>query len=276
MYKNIALPSIDANHFPCFPEAVGMINEEPQHVCTRRSGEFPHFNLHLVTQGRGYVEIDGKTYELKAGDSFLFSPYQAQHYYSSEEEPWEVYFVHFYGTKIKEFLAEKGFYLTSLWTMKQREGLVRSFGSLIEGAEKNKLWQPAVLSTLTYAIVAEYVTQATPLAPRKDRSSADLVMSLMPELQERACEPFELKEWADRANVSTFYFCKLFRKLTHLSPMEFITLCRIRQAKQMLIENRHMPLANLALSCGYPSVSYFIQRFKKQEGLTPQEYRRNV
>lgn len=276
MFKYIALPSIGDNQFPCFPESVGLIRDDPIHLCLRGAGEFPHFNLHLVTKGKGSVVIDGKAHELKAGDSFLFAPQQAQHYYSSQDEPWEVYFVHFYGTKIKEFLAEKGFYQTSLWTMKRKEELERSFIALIEAAEKNKLWLSAALSTLAYAIIAEYVTQATPLAPKKDNRSADLVMSLMPELQERACEPFELKEWADRANVSTFYFCKLFRKLTQLTPMEFVSLCRIRQAKQMLIENRNMPLQDIASSCGYPSVSYFIQRFKKQEGLTPREYSRNV
>lgn len=276
MLTNIALPTIDGNQFICFPEAVGVIKEHSQHSAIRGEGEFPHFNVHLVTRGRGYVEIEGKTYELKKGDSFLFWPHQAQHYFSSHDEPWEVYFLHFYGGKIQQFLIEKGFSFTNLWAMKQWDRLQLAFEALIHEAERNKLLFPSVLSTLAYGIVTEYITQASPMTPRKENSSTTAIMELLSDMQEQACEPFELQQWADRANVSTYYFCKLFRKLTRQSPMEFITLCRIRQAKQLLIEHKKKPLAHIALECGYPSVSYFIQRFKKQEGMTPFEYRKNV
>jgi AraC-like DNA-binding protein len=94
-------------------------------------------------------------------------------------------------------------------------------------------------------------------------------------MQDEACQPFELKVWAAKAGVSSYYFCKPFRKATQLTPMEFISLCRIRQAKQLLLEQKKLPITQIALECGYPSVSYFIQRFKKQEGLTPLEYRKN-
>jgi len=276
MIKNIALPTIQGDAYVVYPESVGWYKQGSHRDTFRRGGEFPHFNLHLVTEGRGYVEIDGKPRELKRGDAFLFSPDQEQRYYPSEDDPWEVYFLHFYGGPIKEFLQSKGFYRTNLWTMRQWEGQVRAFDRLIDEAENHKLLYPAALSTLAYGVLAELATQAVPLAPRREMSRASVMLALLPELQERACEPFDLAEWAEKADVSASYFCKLFRKLTGQTPMEFVSLCRIRQAKQMLIEKRAATVAEIASSCGYPSASYFIQRFKKQEGMTPHEYKLNV
>lgn len=273
----IALPSIGADSFPCFPEMAGWIRGEPQHAALREAGEFPHFNLHIVFGGKGWVQVDGRQCELKAGDAFLFGPYQEQRYGSSADDPWDVYFLHFYGTKIKEYLAEKGFLRTNLWTLKSTDRLREAFEALVREAENGQVWRPAMFSALAYAIVVEFADRATPLAARKEGvGAASAILGLLPLMQERACEPFDLQEWADRAGVSPFYFCKLFRKITQSSPMEFIGLCRIRQAKTLLIEHRQRPLADIAAACGYPSVSYFIQRFKRQEGLTPREFRRRV
>lgn len=276
MLKHYALPTIREDQFVCFPELVGVYADYPAHSALRREGEFPHFNLHLVTQGRGYVELDGKTHELRSGDAFFFSPGQRQSYYSSQDEPWEVYWVHFYGDKMREFLLGKGFYATNLWMLNAWDRLREAFERLIDEAGQHKLLHPAQLSALTYAVVTEFASQAVPLTPRKERSSSDTVLGLLYELQERACEPFELQLWADKAGVSPYYFCKLFRKLTQRTPMEFVALCRIRQAKQLLIEQRSLSVASVAGQCGYPSVSYFIQRFKRQEGMTPAEFRNSV
>lgn len=276
MHKHIALSSINTNQYICFPESVGLYNDYPAHNTLREAGEFPHFNLHLVTKGKGFVELDGKVYELKKGDTFLFHPMQAQHYYSSPDDSWEVFWIHFYGDKIKEFLSEKGFYRTNLWTMNQWNGLLHAFELLIHEAERYKLLHPSLLSTLTYGIITEYMMQAIPLTPRREYDSSTTIIQLLTEMQDEACQPFELNAWAAKAGVSNYYFCKLFRKITQQTPMEFISLCRIRQAKQLLVEYKKKPVSQIALACGYPSVSYFIQRFKKHEGLTPLEYRRSM
>ncbi|QGQ95043.1 AraC family transcriptional regulator [Paenibacillus psychroresistens] len=273
--KHIALPTINANSFICFPESVGIYNDFPEHNTFRAADEFPLFNIHFITKGKGYVELDGKVHELKKGDSFLFFPMQSQHYYSSQDDPWEVYWIHFYGDKMKEFLSERGFYRTNLWTMNQWNALQLAFDNLINEAEQYKLLHPALLSTMTYGIITEYMMQAIPLTPRREQDGSATIVQLLAEMQDEACQPFELKAWAAKAGVSTFYFCKLFRKTTQLTPMEFISLCRIRQAKQLLLEQKSLPITQIALECGYPSVSYFIQRFKKQEGLTPLEYRKS-
>ena len=59
-----------------------------------------------------------------------------------------------------------------------------------------------------------------------------------------------------------------------MSPLDFITLCRLQVSKQWLLERKHVPIREIAMDAGYPSVSYFNRRFLQQEGITPSEYRK--
>jgi transcriptional regulator GlxA family with amidase domain len=47
---------------------------------------------------------------------------------------------------------------------------------------------------------------------------------------------------------------------------------RIEQAQRLLAQ-RDVPLAQVALACGFANQSHFTQAFKRQLGLTPRAYR---
>src|SRR5690606_24970924 len=93
-------------------------------------------------------------------------------------------------------------------------------------------------------------------------------------MQKESAQPFELDHWAALAGVSPHYFCKLFRAVMEMTPMDFITRCRLQTAKQWLLERRTASIGQIAMEAGYPSVSYFNRRFMEHEGITPTAYRR--
>ncbi|MDB4867421.1 MAG: AraC family transcriptional regulator [Cohnella sp.] len=274
MKLHLSLPMMDSKQFLCFPESVGRYKEMPDHDTERLSGSFPFFNLHLVADGEGYVEENGKWRLLQQGDAFLFFPMQPQKYRSSTEKPWDVYWMHFYGHRLDEFMSEKGLRQTQLWSIGQKILLEDSIERLIREIENHKLLRPSVISTLAYGVLSEFLAQAIPHLSRSSQDTLQIIIDLLPEMQHKACEPFLLESWAEMAGISSYYFCKMFRKATQLSPMDFVTLCRIHHAKQLLLDDRDKPIHQLAAACGYPSVSYFIKRFKLQEGVTPSEYRK--
>lgn len=84
-----------------------------------------------------------------------------------------------------------------------------------------------------------------------------------------------INDIAEVAHLNSQYFMRLFKKETGKSVLEFITECRINQAKRIL-EESNMPIAEVALSVGYDNFSYFSKLFKKYEGITPSEYRKGV
>src|SRR5690606_38698656 len=118
--------------------------------------------------------------------------------------------------------------------------------ALYAEAKQYKILRETKLSTFTYAFLMEFMNQAVPFTPVKSASLAERISDLLPLLQERAREPFDLADWADMAGVSPFYFCKLFRKATRMTPLAFVTLCRLQYGKQRLLEQPELPVKAVA------------------------------
>ncbi|WP_019533712.1 AraC family transcriptional regulator [Paenibacillus ginsengihumi] len=273
MKRQRLLPTISDHPYLVLPESVGWYWDEPDHSVYRPEHSLNNFNIHYVVSGRGYVEYEQKIFELKEGDAVLYFPLQEQRYYSSADDPWSVRWVHFYGKALHEYMLERGFSRSPLWTLRQRKPFEQAMERLLAETEANGLLNLPVLSTLTYAVLAEFTAHAVPLTVTKNTDAVNRILQLLQSMQREACEPFDLSRWAAEAGVSSHYFCKLFKKTTQMSPMTFITLCRMQRAKQWLLEEKELTVREIAGKAGYPNVSYFNKRFLEQEGMTPTEYR---
>lgn len=273
MRIHLTLPLMESNPFLVFPESVGRYRQEPDHRTDRETDSFPYFNLHYVKSGEGFVELDGRWHPVRAGDAFLYFPNQPQKYRTSEHDPWDVYWMHFYGERLAENLTEQGFRRSVLWSVRQEDALEAAMQRLIREADNRKLFDPATLSTAAYGVYAAFIVQAVPHGSSRNRDAADAIRELLPAMQEAASQPFSLEEWAAKIGVTPHYFCKLFRKSTQMSPMAFITQCRIRHAKQQLMDDPALSIDEIARLCGYSSTSYFIKRFKEKESVPPAAYR---
>ena len=69
--------------------------------------------------------------------------------------------------------------------------------------------------------------------------------------------------------------CKLFNKVIGQTPNVYLTHYRIAKSCKMLNET-DMSISEIADSCGFQSASYFIVVFKKELGISPQKYRKNL
>ena len=84
---------------------------------------------------------------------------------------------------------------------------------------------------------------------------------------------FGLEECATQVGVSKYYLSHLFKKQTGVSIPEYKKARRLLLAKKKLIQT-DLLVADIALECGFSSVSYFTELFTKEEGMTPTEYRK--
>lgn len=76
-----------------------------------------------------------------------------------------------------------------------------------------------------------------------------------------------------RLNISQNHFIRLFNQHFNMTPVEYMNTLRIEKAVEYL-SNTKMNILNIALLCGFGSLSRFYICFKKQIGLTPNEYRK--
>ncbi|MBC8060788.1 MAG: helix-turn-helix transcriptional regulator [Clostridiaceae bacterium] len=73
--------------------------------------------------------------------------------------------------------------------------------------------------------------------------------------------------------VSPQYLCRLFKKNMNMRPFTYLTKYRLQKAKEMLLNNMEMKIGTIYTEVGYNDESYFCALFKKNEGVTPSEFR---
>jgi AraC family transcriptional regulator len=87
-----------------------------------------------------------------------------------------------------------------------------------------------------------------------------------------AARPIELKEMATTANMSKYHFLRVFRRLTGVTPHQYLISARLRRAALALASSRR-PVLEIALDAGFGDLSTFNRRFGTTFGLTPTRYR---
>jgi AraC-like DNA-binding protein len=90
---------------------------------------------------------------------------------------------------------------------------------------------------------------------------------------ERYSEPLSLTEIAESALLSRFYFARLFRDATGITPGRFLAAIRIHRAKLLLL-NTSMSIAEISSAVGYNSLGSFSNYFTASVGVSPGRFRR--
>lgn len=76
---------------------------------------------------------------------------------------------------------------------------------------------------------------------------------------------------ASHFNMSASYLGSVFKKISHISILQYISDLRINQAKKLL-EKGTLKISEVAEMSGYSDVYYFSKKFKKACGCTPKAY----
>ncbi len=123
--------------------------------------------------------------------------------------------------------------------------------------------------SLLYAIFAQLTSDLTRserhAVPKRIRHALDVINHYYSE------PDLSISALAADANVSDVYFRREFRTCVGMSPIEYVAKVRLENAKALL-DTGIYPVSEVATRCGFDSISYFSQRFKKAYGLSPSEY----
>jgi AraC family transcriptional regulator len=82
-----------------------------------------------------------------------------------------------------------------------------------------------------------------------------------------------LARLAQHAGLSPFHFLRTFKRLTGVTPHQYVRRMRIREAATLLLREKAQVL-DIALDCGFGDVSNFNHAFRAEFGVSPLRYRR--
>jgi AraC-like DNA-binding protein len=80
---------------------------------------------------------------------------------------------------------------------------------------------------------------------------------------------------AARFNYSVYYFTRLFRQHTGMSPYQYIISLRLHKAAALLM-NTDMRVEEISRQLNFSSVSRFASYFQRRYGMTPLKYRKQM
>ncbi|MGB7448409.1 MAG: helix-turn-helix domain-containing protein [Ornithinimicrobium sp.] len=77
---------------------------------------------------------------------------------------------------------------------------------------------------------------------------------------------------AAEAGFSPYHFHRIFRSITGVTLAEVITRTRLDRARTMMAQNPHLPLTQVAITCGFGSSSNYSRVFRKHYGVPPSTF----
>lgn len=106
------------------------------------------------------------------------------------------------------------------------------------------------------------------LVDRRIRRSVELMHTQLD-------QELTLKALAAASYLSPFHFARLFKKLTGVSPHNYLASIRATRA-QLLLAETDLSVTEIGARVGYLSGSHFTKAFRLATGATPREFRKSV
>ncbi len=108
-----------------------------------------------------------------------------------------------------------------------------------------------------------------------ENSCSPVVAKVMLHIKANYAQPLTLDDIAATVHLNRSYLSTLFKKETGMNLFEFLQGYRIDMAKQLLCQKRES-IQQICEQVGLPDSAYFSKLFKKHEGITPHEYRKQL
>ncbi len=130
---------------------------------------------------------------------------------------------------------------------------------------KNKLSASANISN-------HFISKFTPNTSKDDKFLNEVKKIVEQNLQD---SNFNVKTLVGIMNISNSMLYRKLTELIQLNPNNFIKKMRLIKATELL-ESTDLNISEIAFNCGFNDISYFGYSFKKEYGISPTEYRRDL
>lgn len=219
-----------------------------------------------VLSGEAEYIFDGKSYFVKAGN-IVYLARNSQYSVRVTDENYTFFYVDFYFENPKQVVFEN-----EIYTAKGIAALEKTFEKLYHLWKSGFVADRLMANALLYQIYSEIMkNKSTQYLSAKSKEKMEFAASyILEHLDDCNLNAADLSR---RCMLSETHFRRLFASLYHTSPIKFITARRMKLAKELLISEK-LPIAEIAVRCGFQNHYYFSLVFKKEIGMPPGSYRK--
>lgn len=230
-----------------------------------------HYLIHYVIAGSGNLQTDKKNYSLHAGDSFLIYPGTETAYTADAKNPWEYAWVGFNGSDASIILKATDFTPSYPIIQDTPYGEEISHQLLhIYDARGNNFESAVEMTGRLYTTLALYLKGAGHIQTQNNYHT--YVQKAIEYIATNYSYPITVEDIAYYVGLSRSHLFRSFETVLQLSPKEYLSQFRIKQACYLL-RHSNLSVTAVANSVGFESSLYFSKAFKKAKGLSPRDYK---
>lgn len=234
------------------------------------------YQIIYIASGKAHFYFNGVEQIVTAGNMVVFRPKEEQRYYYYGVDHTEVYWLHFTGSNVKNILRKYGI------TDDMR--IIHTGTSLEYKHIFEQIIQELKLCKEDYEeLLVNYLQHLLILLHRvinsKPRGKNQLLMQEMDHavryFHENYNKPISIEDYAAKQHMSVSWFIRNFKEYTDSTPAQYLLSLRIANA-QTLLETTNYNITEIAEIVGYDNPLYFSRIFKKQNGMSPSEFRKHL
>jgi AraC-like DNA-binding protein len=152
--------------------------------------------------------------------------------------------------------------------------LVAGWGLTVERKKLHDAYfSTRVVQTKLLTIFAQHLSMlSNQVLVQHENAEPPVIRRAKEFIQEHQADDISLGQVAKAVNTSTFYFCKMFKKMTGINFTDYLSRVRIEKSKNLLL-NPNLRVSEIAFEVGFQSLTHFNRVFKKVLGQTPTDYR---
>lgn len=237
-----------------------------------------HYLLHFVSKGRGKFYIENRCYSLAKGEGFLISPGIVTSYCADNDEPWTYSWIGFKDQNAEYYLKQAGLNEKNpVFSYESSEDFAHIFSQL-KTLRQNTISEQIRMTSYLYLLLALIIekTSSSGFQGRAFFSSKDeYIKNAVAYIQTNYSRKLSVREVSKFIGLNRSYLGAIFKEQTGSSLQQFITDFRIDKAKKLLCDIS-MTIGDVSRSVGYDDPLAFSKLFKKNVGVSPNTYRKNM
>jgi len=265
-YIYLYQPSETAKRLFFYPLCCGKYHCSKEYTVSRTS--FDSFLLIYVLRGKGYVKLENHTLTRTAGQFALINCYEPHEY--GTDSGWDILWIHFDGPMAFNYYQEIIPRLSSM-EIKDPDSLRHHMEKVYNLFHNKTKFNETELSKYMYSVMADLLmTENT--TSKEVTSDMEEIRSYMANNLDKQ---LSLDDLAKRANLSNYYFTRVFKKEIGYTPHEYLILLRMNAAK-FYLRTTSLSVKDISYQTGFLNECSFCTCFKKTVGTTPASYRAQV
>lgn len=140
------------------------------------------------------------------------------------------------------------------------------------GCPSGNTFAESIASALAVRILKNYSLVNSDISESEIQLSQKELQKVIDYINDNLALKLSLDRLANLVNMSSYNFCRWFKKSMGISTHQYIIQCRIKRAK-FLLAYTNLPIVEIALNIGCSSQTNFTVLFRKHMGITPKAYR---